>query len=164
MKKLKVGFDLDDTIFDFYGKYLSIFGTPKSSVEITKNVYNLRKNKKFWENLEIINTPDFIPELFCTKRINSKRYTKKALQPIIGNKSIPIYQLYYYKSKKSSRIKGKVDVFIDDSIDNFIELNNAGIPCLLIDSLWNREFDTPLRIFSLKYREIEYVYNKNFKK
>lgn len=161
MNKLKIGLDLDDTIFGFMEAYLNIFKSPKSSKEIAKNVYNLRKNKQFWENLPVINLPDFKPELICTKRINPKSYTKNALLKI-NITNIPIYQLYYYNSKKSKRIKGKCDVFIDDSVDNFIDLNNAGIPCLLIDSKWNSTFETPLRIYSLKYEEIEYTFNLHF--
>jgi hypothetical protein len=162
MNKLKIGLDLDDTVFAFMQSYINKFGLPKSSKEIAKNVYRLRKNKNFWENLPPINIPDFKPELICTKRINSKIYTRKALSKI-NITNIPIYQLYYYNSKKSKRIKGKCDVFIDDSIDNFIDLNESGIPCLLIDSEWNRHFNTPLRIFSLQYDEIEIKYNQHFK-
>ena len=47
-----------------------------------------------------------------------------------------------------------VTPLIDDSIDNFIELNESGVPCLLIDSEWNRNFETPLRIFTLQYEEM----------
>lgn len=158
---LKIGLDLDDTVFSFMKSYIDKFGIPKTSKEIAKNVYRLRKNKEFWENLPVINLPDFKPELICTKRINSKSYTRKALSKININ-NIPIYQLYCYTSKKSSRIKGKCDVFIDDSVDNFIDLNAAGIPCLLIDSEWNRDFKTPLRIYSLKYKEIEHIYKQHF--
>jgi hypothetical protein len=158
---LKIGLDLDDTVFSFMKSYIDKFGIPKTSKEIAKNVYRLRKNKEFWENLPVINLPDFKPELICTKRINSKSYTRKALSKININ-NIPIYQLYCYTSKKSSRIKGKCDVFIDDSVDNFIDLNTAGIPCLLIDSEWNRDFKTPLRIYSLKYKEIEHTYKQHF--
>lgn len=161
MNKLKIGLDLDDTIFAFMQTYINKFGSPKSSKEIAKNVYRLRKNKDFWENLPAINIPNFKPELICTKRINSKSFTKKALAKI-NIINTPIYQLYYYHSKKSSRIKGKCDVFIDDSIDNFIELNESGVPCLLIDSEWNRHFNTPLRIFTLQYEEIEIKYKQYF--
>lgn len=161
MNILKIGLDLDDTIFAFMQSYIDKFGAPKSAKEIAKNVYGLRKNKDFWENLPVINVPDFKPELICTKRINSKCYTKKALSKI-NITNIPIYQLYYYNNKKSKKIKGKCDVFIDDSIDNFIELNESGVPCLLIDSEWNRNFETPLRIFTLQYEEIEIKYKQHF--
>lgn len=55
-------------------------------------------------------------------------------------------------------IKGKVDVFIDDSISNFIDLNLQGIPCLLIDSQRNKEWGPVARIYSLDREEIEDCY------
>lgn len=63
---------------------------------------------------------------------------------------------------KSKVLKGKIDIYVDDSIPNFLEINNAGIPCLLMDSEWNRDYETPLRIFSLEYKVIEDKYIKYF--
>lgn len=161
---MRIGLDIDQTVVDFMNPYIQLFGEPKNDYEITRNVFKLKYNRKFWVNLPILNVPDFKPELFCTKRINPKEYTKESLRRFMDVQGIPFYQIYYQKGSKSKRIKGRVDVFIDDSVSNFKELNEHGVPCLLIDCPWNQEYETPLRIFSLKYREIEYVYNKNFKK
>lgn len=163
--KLKVGFDVDDTISAFMEPYINRFGQPKSDLEITKNVFNvLRHDYNFWMNVPVINKPDFIPELICSKRCHPKEWSKKYLADKVGiPNTVPFYQLFCQFMPKSKVLKGKVDVYVDDSVSNFIEINSKGIPCLLIDSSWNQDFDTPLRIFSLKYKEIEYVYNKNFK-
>ena len=48
---IKIGLDIDDTLVDFYGEYLKKFGKPKFDWNITKNVYRLKRNKQFWENL-----------------------------------------------------------------------------------------------------------------
>lgn len=165
MKKLKIGLDVDDTISEFMNPYLHKFGTPKNDFEIVQNVFNiLRHDKDFWMTVPIINKPDFIPQLICSKRCHPKTWSKDFLESKVGiPQNIPFYQLICQFMPKSKILKGKIDVFVDDSIDNFLEINSKGIPCLLIDSQWNQYFDTPLRIFSLKYREIEYVYTKNFK-
>lgn len=155
---LKVGMDLDDVIFDFMGSYIKKFGNPKTDSEITKNVYKLRKDRDFWTNLPVIRHLDFIPALYCTKRISSKQFTKDALA-LNGFPERPLYQRYYQRGPKSTLIKGRCDVFIDDSISNFKEINAAGIPCLLMDAPHNQGFETPYRIYSLTLNEIKEKYS-----
>lgn len=157
--KLKVGLDIDDTICDFIGPYLQRFDIPRHDSEITKNVSRiLIHDKKFWMSLPVINTPNFTPTLYCTKRIHPKEWSKQYLQK--NNIPLaPIYQVYCQNSPKSAKIKGRVDVFIDDSISNFIELNRSGIPCLLIDSVRNESWGPIGRVYSLDREEIEDCYH-----
>jgi 5'(3')-deoxyribonucleotidase len=158
-KQLLIGLDLDDVLFDFFGEYLKIFGKPKTDSEITKNVFKLRNNKVFWENLPKIRNIDFIPALYCTKRISSKTWTKNCLaKNHFPNR--PLYQRYYQLGKKSTLIKGRCDVFIDDSVSNFKEINSSGTLCLLMDAPHNQHFDTPLRIKELSLKEIKTKYNE----
>lgn len=155
---LRIGIDLDDCIFDWYAEYLKRFGHPKTDQEITRNVYKtLRKDKQFWENLPIINIPNFIPTLICTKRINSKIYTKNSLKRI-NLEHVPVYQVYTQSANKADKIRNKVDVFIDDSVRNMIQMNLSGLPCLLMDSPYNQNWGPIGRIYSLNYEEIEDAY------
>ena len=151
--KLKIGLDIDDTLVDFMGEYLKMFGEPKQDSTITKHVYKLKNNKEFWENLPKLREIDFIPTLYCTKRINPKTFTKKSLIKH-GFPIKPIYQMYYQKGNKAKLIKGKVDVFIDDSVSNFKQLNESGVFCLLIDAPHNQHISTPFRIYDLNYETI----------
>jgi 5'(3')-deoxyribonucleotidase len=159
-QRLKVGLDIDDTIVDFFGEYLKRFGTPKADHHITKNVQKLRKDKQFWENLPKLRDIDFIPTLYCTKRINSKAYTKNSLIKH-GFPLAPIYQMYYQHGDKATMIKGKTDVFIDDSISNFQKMNKNGVFCLLITAPHNLNFETDLRIDDLNYETILNKYNQH---
>lgn len=157
--KLRVGLDIDDTICDFLGPYFSKFGIPKRDCDITKNVSRkLVKDREFWLNLPVIHRPNFIPTLYCTKRVNSKEWSKQFLVrndlPIA-----PIYQVLCQISSKAPRIKGRVDVFIDDSISNFIDLNLNGIPCLLMNGEHNHGWGPIGRIYSLDIEEIEDCYS-----
>lgn len=160
---LKIGLDCDDTILAFMQPYIKRFGLPKSDYEVTKNVFQiLRNDKKWWLNQSVIHRPDFKPTLYCTKRVHPKNWTK--LQLKINNLPLaPIYQIYTQSMNKADRIKGKVDVFIDDSVNNFKQLLSKGVPCLLIDSPFNRDFQTEARIYSLNYKEIEQTYNKIYR-
>lgn len=161
---LKIGLDIDDTLATFWSHYVNKFGYPKNDYEITKNVMRkLRYNKEFWINLDVANTIDFIPELYCTKRVNPKEYTKQWLSNN-GFPKRPIYQMLFQGGNKATMIKGKIDVFIDDSISNFEMMNASGVPCLLIDAPQNQGYDTTLRIYSLNYTEILNTYNNGFDK
>lgn len=157
--KLRIGLDLDDTINYWWSEYIKRFGLPKNDYEIIRNLQRkLKKDKEFWLNLPLKHYPDFEAELFCTKRIIPKTWSREYLIKH-DIKVKPIYQQWYQYGKKSTLIKGKVDVFIDDSISNFIELNLSGVPCLLMDSENNQYWGSIGRIYSLEYEHIE----KNYK-
>ena len=159
MKQLKIALDLDDTIFDFFGEYKKLFPGEHNLVssKITKNVYKLKENKSFWENLPILERPNFEPYIYATKRINSKVYTKNCL--IKYNLPIkPIYQIYHQLGNKANIIKGHCDVLIDDSITNVMQAINSGLPALIIDRPHNQTDDPVFRIYSLDLEEIIEAY------
>lgn len=155
---MRIGLDIDDVLADFMGTYLNRFGKPKQDYEITKNVNQiLIKDKEFWLNLPVINEIDFIPELYCTKRVNPKNWTRQWLL----NNGFPnrnIYQVICQIRNKADFIKGRVDVFVDDSVSNFIKMNLAGVPCLLLDKEYNQSWGPVGRIYSLQQEEIEDAY------
>lgn len=159
MKKLRVGFDLDDTIFDFSGSYLKRFKRfPKYDWAITRNVTNILIHERdFWVNLPVIRRPDFEPKLYCSSRVSKKAWSKKAIE-INDLPNSPLYQVPGYHIPKSKYIKGRVDVFIEDSPHQWKALNLAGIPCLLIENRNNKDLDPVLKIYSLDYDEIEDAY------
>lgn len=169
---LKIGLDMDEVLDDFIHPYLNRFGEPKTSHEITKNVTKiLSKDKEFWLNLPVLHRINFIPTLYCSKRVNPKSWSKQWLSDNNFPNS-PFYQMYCQNGNKANMIKGRVDVFIDDSVNNFKKINGSGVPCLLLDNETNRKAGPFCRIYSLDREEIEFTYNlaiktgifKNFKK
>lgn len=136
MKKLRIGLDIDDCLAGFWDAYCERFDTahnPKMLEDsiITQNVNRiLIEDRDFWLGLSLIDRPDFIPELYCTKRVNPKSWTRKWLElqdlPIR-----PVYQMFNQYGNKARLIKGRVDVFIDDSVRNVMQMNAAGVPALL---------------------------------
>lgn len=161
---LRIGLDIDDVIADWHGGYIKRFGNyPVKDWVITRNVKNiLIHERNFWLNLPIKNMPNFTPRLFCSARINSKNWTKTYLKK--NGLNSPLYQVNGYHISKYDTLKGKVDVFIDDSLKNFIDLNTKGIPCLLMDSPLNQSWGEIGRIYSLKLEEIESTYNDFIKR
>lgn len=159
MTNLRVALDLDDTVFGFYEAYKQAFPGEYNQIQhvITRNVQKLRTNKQFWENLPLIERPNFVPHIYATKRINSKEYTRNCLAKY--NLPIrPIYQMIYQYGNKADMIKGKCDVLIDDSISNVQKAIFSGLPALLIDRPHNQNGDPVFRIYSLDIDEIRWAY------
>ena len=158
-KHLQIGCDLDDTIFSFSDGYLKRFKKwPNHDWAITRNVTNILINERdFWVNLPLLRRPSFIPKLYCSSRVNRKSWTKKALE-INDLPNSPLYQVPGYHIPKSKYIKGRVDVFIEDSPHQWKDLNKAGIPCLLINDEKNEDLGPILRIYSLDEDEISDVF------
>ena len=75
-----------------------------------------------------------------------------------------MYQVYSQIASKAPFIKGRCDVFIDDSVTNFKQINASGTLCLLIDGPHNRHIQTDLRIYDLKFSTIFNKYVDNYLK
>lgn len=160
---MRIGLDIDDCLADFMGGYQERFKTDKNphllqSINIGKKVNNvLRYERDFWLNLTKLNTLNFNPTLYCTKRVNPKNWTKQYLDNNDFPKA-PVYQMLYQYGNKATMIKGKVDVFVDDSIRNMVQMNLSGVPCLLYNTQYNQEWGPVGRIYSLDKDEIEDAY------
>lgn len=159
MNQLKCALDLDDCIFDWINPFKKMFPDLdwNNSHAITKKVLSIKHDKFFWENLPLLEKPNFEPHIYCTKRINPKVYTKNCL--LKHNLPVkPIYQMYYQHGNKADLIKGRCDVLIDDSVSNVIKAINSGLPALIIDRPHNQTEEPLFRIYSLDIDEIRYAY------
>lgn len=158
---IRIALDLDDTVFDFLGAYRDVFPGEKNMQEakITKNVLSLRKDKHFWENLPLLEMPNFEPCIYATKRINSKIYTRNCLTKY-GLPVKPIYQIYSQAGNKATIIKGRCDVLVDDSAFNCYQAMRIGFPAILITRPHNVNSDYPYRINRLDLEEILEVYKQ----
>ena len=158
---LRIGLDIDGTIANFDLGYLKRFGKfPQYDWGITRNVKHiLIKEKAFWLGLPVLRRPNFVPALYCSVRVSNPRWTKDFLK----RNDFPDARLYQLKggwgTSKYNTLKNKVDVFIDDSIWNFEDLNSKGVKCLLITTESNKGYNTPYRINSLDVNEINSVLN-----
>ena len=158
---IRIALDLDDTIFDFLGAYQEVFPGERNMISsnITKNVFKLKKDKRFWENLPLLEMPNFEPCIYATKRINSKVYTRNCLSRH-GLPIKPIYQMVYQYGNKVNIIKGRCDVLVDDSAFNCYQALQVGFPAILITRPHNINSDYPYRINKLDLDEILHVYNQ----
>ena len=159
MTKLKIGLDIDEVLADWSGPFFKRF-TPKNDADITRICSRvINKDRNFWLNLPVIQYPiGFEPKLYCTKRSCLKTYSKEWLDNN-GFPHKPVYQVFCQTDNKARYIKGRIDVFIDDSPRNVIQMNRSGVPTLLMDTPFNQDFGPILRIYSLDYYEIEDAFN-----
>jgi FMN phosphatase YigB (HAD superfamily) len=157
---IRIALDLDDTIFDFLGAYQATFPGKKNLInsKITRNVFRLKRDKKFWENLPLLESPNFEPCIYATKRINSKQYTRNCLIKH-GLPIKPIYQMVHQGGNKVTLIKGHCDVLVDDSAFNCYQALSVGFPAILITRPHNINSDYPYRVNRLDIEEITAVYN-----
>jgi len=157
---LRIGLDIDNTLAGFDDAYVTRFKKwPNCDWAITRNVEHILIHERdFWLGLPVLRRPDFTPKLYCSARVNSKRWTKKYLKDN-DFPNAPLYQIPGYKLSKAKVLKGRVDVFIEFSVKNFKVLNSKGIPCLLIDTPRNQDWGPIGRIYTLNKQEIIDTYN-----
>lgn len=151
---LSIGLDIDEVLANWSGPFFNRF-KPKNDADITRICSQIiNKDRDFWLNLPVIQYPiGFEPKLYCTKRSCLKVYSKEWLD----NNDFPhkpVYQVFCQTDNKARYIKGRIDVFIDDSPRNVIQMNKSGVPTLLMNTPFNQDFGPILRIYSLDYEEI----------
>lgn len=155
MNNLRIALDIDDTILKWFEAYQRRFPGERNLVQhiITRNVRKLQYDREFWENLELLERPNFEPHIYATKRIIQKSYTRNSLIKN-GLPIKPIYQMHYQNGNKADLIKGRCDVLIDDSYSNVAKAIKSGLPALLIDRPHNQNVECEFRIYHLDYNEI----------
>lgn len=157
---MNVFLDLDDVVFDWHGAYANYFNTsvPKRwhayKGLFKERLDTLAGEKEFWLNLPIKNMPDFMPTGFVTARGIPKTWTMESLKlnQIPGRSKV--IQIHWGESKLKILQDAEADIFIDDRVATFRELNKNGVFCLLMTASHNRNIETPYRINDLKLENI----------
>ena len=149
LKILKIGCDLDGLIINWTGAwnklYPEISATPTSwylDRKVGKRFDEMREAgtlDDFYLNIEpLIKATDlpFEPHCYITSRPVSKEISEQWLDKY-GFPAKPVYSIDVRTSKAEVAKKAGVEIFIDDSYENFVELNNAGIFTYLYTQPWN---------------------------
>lgn len=157
----RIGLDIDEVLCDFVGGWTEKFmlETPKFwrfdrlMVERFNVMRDNNELNDFYLQLKPKISPDDIPFEPCcyiTSRPVEKHITEQWLDyyhfPCAKVVSLDIKQ-----SKVEAAKQNNVEVFVDDSYENFKELNDNGVLCYLFDRPHNQRFDVGhLRIKTLK--------------
>jgi len=156
----KIGLDIDEVLCDWVGAWSQKFGYP-----IPENWNFSYANKEHFEsftpeelnefylNIPVKRQPSeipFEPHCYITSRSVPVELTKQWLQKN-GFATVPVYSVGFGQSKVEVTKQSGIDIFVDDSFHNFVELNNAGICTFLMDAPHNRRYDVGYkRIYNLK--------------
>jgi len=155
----KVGLDIDEVLADWLGAWMKRFDitdVPTSwffDRDIKKRMEELRSTNELdelYSNLKPRLLPEdipFVPHCYVTSRPIESSVTMKWLDKH-GFPARPVYTVPPNTSKYDVLQEAGVEVFIDDSWDNFVDINNRGsqekqnkITCYLYDTPHNRVAD-----------------------
>lgn len=187
MKQLNIGIDIDDTIantFDYLMPYVAEFfkvdleylkanDISYTTLEGDMKERELEFAKAVYENV-VLDIPlkdgvlEYLNRLkkdghklyFITYRTNefySDAYgiTSKYLE----KHNIPYDKLICIKDKATACKDNNIDLFIDDSINNCLNVSNEGIDVLLFNCKSNKHFDGLYKVYN--WKEIYDYINSN---
>jgi len=163
LKLPKIGLDVDGVLADWTTAWNEIYPevliNPSSwylDRKVGKRFKQMEKEgvlNDFYVNnvkplIKAENLP-FIPHCYITARPVPVEVTEEWLDKY-HFPAKHVYSIDAATSKIDVAKKAGVEIFIDDSFDNFVELNNAGITTYLYSAPWNLQHDVGhLRIKSL---------------
>lgn len=143
----RVALDVDGCICHFEKAFCERIGiTARSnhwhfSYAWKKHRKELYEDKDFWLNMEpLIKGEDmpFEPVAYISNRGIAPEITMEWLE----KNNFPCEPVYHVQGSKAEVLKNiKADLFVDDSYNNFVDLNNKGIFCYLFDKPYNRKFN-----------------------
>ena len=162
LKIPKIGLDIDGIIADYMGAWHELY---PEILEFPNTWYDdrlamerfdlMRKNSRlndFYLNMKpLILSVDlpFDPHCYITSRPVDKKITETWLD-YHNFPCKPVYSLEPRQSKVELAKDAGVEIFIEDSFDNFVDLNKNGIFTYLYTRSWNKKYDVGhMRINSL---------------
>lgn len=157
--------DIDGVVLDFPQHFYNWFQEPYISPTkwndpfIKAHFEEIINKPIFWSNLPNVSRPEdlvsinhlikgYITAAPCQARLREDNLIKN------GFIHKPVYTVGIHDSKVEICKQLNVDLFVDDKPQNFIELNRAGIPCILFNQTWNNDVNARgLRITNLNQIE-----------
>ncbi len=156
----RIGLDIDEVLADWTGAYRRVYNIPDEHVFHSWHLhYDILKRcteelgPEFYKGLSPLIRPEdipFEPHCYITSRNIPNEVTMEWLH-FYGYPTKPVYTVSLVESKLEIAKRENLDIFVDDVYKNFLELNNGGVFCYLLDRPHNRRFNVGhKRIYNLK--------------
>lgn len=147
---IKIGYDIDGVLADFNAYFHSYLDIDRENKEvyhwndpfILANFSRIESDEKFWLNIPPLNKPEniyFEPVAYITSRTINPETSKKWLDKH-HFPSAKVYSTKEYSKLELCKQLG-IDFFIDDSYENFCDLNNGGVKCFLYSQSYNLKYN-----------------------
>lgn len=148
LKPLRIGLDIDEVLCDFVSEWVRLFNQhiPTSwrfDRDIKSKFEKMKHDKSFWISLPVKTNPSdihFEPVCYITSRPIPVEWTEEWLD-LNGFPAMPVYSCDSGESKVEYAKNEKLDIFVDDRYENFVELNQNGICCYIFDAPHNQRYD-----------------------
>jgi 5'(3')-deoxyribonucleotidase len=159
-RPLKIALDIDDVIADFLPEWCKLYNYPEPTCwRFDYDMYDKFKRmdenntlNDFFLQLPVKIDPmdlKFEPVAYVTARSIPDSVTKEWLK-LKGFPAAPVHSVGFGNSKLEVLKSLDVDIFVDDNIDHFYELNSNGVCCYLMDNPHNRKYNVGYkRIYSV---------------
>lgn len=155
----KIGLDIDGLLADFLGHLGKVSGNKGHMPShwncplVRKEFDKVKHDPEFWANIPpLLKKEDipFEPKAYITARSIDPEVTQTWLDKF-GFPKAKLYCVGVGDSKVEVAKEAGIDIFVDDSYENFLELTKAGIFTYLYDAPYNQKYEVGYRrIKSLK--------------
>lgn len=155
----RVWLDIDGILADFESFFLSYLGLPRhhptdwNDYRFREEFHRIENDDRFWSEIPRIVDPQEL-RYPITGYITSRPCFNLTIElwfEKMGYPKAELINIWGTGNKKSDFLKGNCDVMVDDSIQNFVEMQNQGVLCYLMTRPHNAKYDVGhYRVNSLK--------------
>jgi hypothetical protein len=151
LRDFKIGLDIDEVLCDWVGPWTNLHGLDPDPKYWyfdykTRDHFDRMTDQdtltEFYLSLpkKVDYTLPFEPHCYITSRPVDTDVTKQWLFDS-GFPTKPVHTVGVGRSKVDIALELELDIFVDDSYHNFIDLNRAGVCCYLMDAPHNQQYD-----------------------
>lgn len=153
LKMPKIGIDIDGVLADFTSSWCELYSDVHQSPTswymdrmMLERFDQMKMNNTlndFYLNIKpLVKAEELSFEPFCY--ITSRPVSKEITEQWLDKHGFPcrkVYSINIKESKVDAAKEAGIDIFIDDSYDNFVDLNNNDIFTYLYTQPWNVKYD-----------------------
>lgn len=149
LNTLHIGLDIDGVIANWNQHLFDYNDYPIKDVHywncpvIDYLFDKVRTDEDFWLTIKPLISPQelpFEPACYITARTIPAEITQQWLNEN-GFPKAPLYCVGEGESKVNVALNANINLFIDDSYNNFVQLNNAGVTTLLYTQPYNKKYN-----------------------